>query len=50
MLFKKAENDELVKKANNIKITDASDLTKQSEYNTKINETEKKITDHDHGK
>ena len=49
-MFKKAENDELVKKANNIKPTDASDLVKKSEHNTKINETEKKITDYDHSK
>ena len=37
------------KKVNNIKTTDTSDLVKNTDYNTKINEIEKKIIDHDHG-
>ena len=32
------------------KIPNVSTLVKKTEYNTKINETEKKITDHDHDK
>ena len=32
------------------KIPNVSNLIKKSDYNAKINETEKKITDHDHDK
>ena len=32
---------------NTIKTTDTSDLVKKADYNTKINEIEKKINDHD---
>ena len=32
------------------KIHNVSNLVKKVDYNTKINETEKKITDHDHDK
>ena len=32
------------------KISSASNLFKKTDYNTKINETEKKISDHDHDK
>ena len=49
-MFKKAENDKLLKKANYVKTADASDLVKKSEYSTKINETKNEITDHDRGK
>ena len=41
---------ELVMKYNNINTTDTSDLVKKFDYNTKINEIEKKITNHDHVK
>ena len=30
------------------KIPDTSSLVKKTDYNTKISETEKKVTDHDH--
>ena len=33
-----------------IKILDASSLVKKTDYNTKITEIEKKVTDHDHDK
>ena len=33
-----------------IKIPNVSNLVKKTDYNTKINEVEKKITDHNHGK
>ena len=49
-MLKKAEYNELVKKVNNINTTDISDLVKMSDYNTKINEIEKKITHHNHDK
>ena len=32
------------------KIPNSSNLVKENDYNTKINETERKITDHDHDK
>ena len=32
------------------KIPNVSNLVKKTDYNTKINEIEKKTTDHDHGK
>ena len=32
---------------NTIKTTDTSDLVKKADYNTKINEIENKINDHD---
>ena len=32
------------------KISDVSSLVKKTDYNTKITEIEKKLTDHDHGK
>ena len=37
----------MVKKVGNISTTDTSDLVKETDYNTKINETENKITDYD---
>ena len=40
--------DELVTKANTINTTDTSDLVKKADYDIKIAEIEKKITDHDH--
>ena len=50
-VVKMTEYNELVKKANNISITDTSNLVKKTDYNTKINEIENKIaTDHDHDK
>ena len=36
--------------ANENKITNVSNLVKKADYNTKISETKKKITDHDHDK
>ena len=39
-----------LKKVNNINITDTRGLVKKTDYNTKINEIEKKSTDHDHDK
>ena len=47
---KNTEYDELVKKViNTINTTDTSHLVKKKpDYNTKINEIGKKITDHDH--
>ena len=47
---KETEYNELVKKVNNISTTDTSDLVKKNDYNTKINEIENKINDHDHTK
>ena len=32
------------------KVPDVSSLVKKTDYNTKITEIEKKLTDHDHGK
>ena len=50
-VVKKAKYNELVKKLTNIKTTDTSDLVKKkTNYNTKINETENKINDHDYAK
>ena len=40
----------MVKRVNNTNTTDTSDLVKKTGCNTKINETQKKITDHDHDK
>ena len=40
----------MVKKVNNIKTTDTSNLVKKSDYDTKIGEIEKKILDHNHDK
>ena len=45
MLLKKY-NDELVKQANAIQTTDTSNLDKKADYNTKIEEIEKKIPAH----
>ena len=42
--------DEGVKKVNAIQSTDTSDFVKKTDYNTKINEIQKKIIDHDHDK
>ena len=39
-----------LKKINNINTTDTSDLNKKTDYNTKFNEIEKEITDHDRAK
>ena len=44
------EYNELVKNFNNINTTDTIELVKKTDYNTKINKIEKKITDHDHAK
>ena len=38
----------MVEKVKNIKTADTNDLVKKAYYNTKFNDTEKKITDHDH--
>ena len=47
-MVKKTKCDELVDNVYNINTTDISDLVKNTDYNTKINEIEKKITGHDH--
>ena len=47
-VFKKTEYNGLVKKINNINTTDTSNLVKKTDNTTKINEIEKKITDHNH--
>ena len=47
-MVKKTKCDELVENVYNINTTDISDLVKNTDYNTKINEIEKKITGHDH--
>ena len=44
----KTEYDEFVKKFNTIQTANTSNLVKKVDYNTKINENEKKNTDHDH--
>ena len=49
-VVKKTEYNESVIKVTNINTTDTSDLIKNTDYNTKINEIEKKITNHDHDK
>ena len=46
-MVKKTKCDELVENVYNINTTDISDLVKNTDYNTKINEIEKKITGHD---
>ena len=46
---KNTKYDELIKNVSNIKTTDTNDLIKKTDYNTKINEIEEKITNHDHG-
>ena len=40
----------MVKKGNNVNTTDTRDLVKKTDYNRKINEIDKKTTDHDHDK
>ena len=47
-VVKKTECDELVQKVNAIQTTDTINLFRKTDYNTKINEIEKKITDHNH--
>ena len=47
ILLKRLNMMNKFKKVNNIKTTDTSDLVKNADYNTKINEIEKKIIDHD---
>ena len=47
-VVKKTEYDELANNVNTIQTTDTSDLVKKTDYNKKINEIEKKVTDHDH--
>ena len=42
-VVKKTEYDELVKNIKAIQTTDTSNLVKKTDYNTKINETEKKL-------
>ena len=49
-VVKRIEHGELVKKVDNIKTTDTSDLVKKAEYDTKIGKIEKKILDHNHDK
>ena len=49
-VLQKTEYNELVKNVNSFQTTDASNLVKETDYNTKINETENKINDHDHTK
>ena len=46
-VVKKTLFDELVKKVNAIKTFDASDLVKKADYNTRIENIEKKIPDDD---
>ena len=48
-VIKMAEFDELIKTVTAIQTTD-NDLVKRTDYNTKINEIENKILDHDHDK
>ena len=45
---KETEYDELVKKVSAIQNTDTSNLVQKTDYNTKINEIEKKTTYHDY--
>ena len=47
-VVKKAVCDKLVKNYKAIKTIDTSNLVKKTDYNTKINELEKKTIDHDH--
>ena len=49
-VLKKDVYDELLKKVNSIQTNDTIDLVKKTDYNTKINEVEKKITDHHYHK
>ena len=49
-VLKKDVYDELLKKFNSIQTNDTIDLVKKTDYNTKINEVEKKITDHHYDK
>ena len=44
VVVRKIEYNELVIKVNAIQTTDTSNLVKKPDYNTKINETQKKIT------
>ena len=44
-VVKKDVYHELLKKVNSIQTNDTIDLVKKTDYNTKINEVEKKITD-----
>ena len=46
--MKKTEYDELIKRVNNIKTTDTSNLAQKDYYNTKTSEIEKKILDQNH--
>ena len=45
---KKTKYSELVKNVNAIQSSDTDNLVKKTDYNTNINEIEKKISDHDH--
>ena len=47
-VVKKTDNDELVKNVNAVQTTDTSNLVTKTDYNTKINEIEKKLLFHDH--
>ena len=47
---KKTEYYGLIKKVNTIHATDTSGIVLRTDYNTKINKIEKKITDHHHDK
>ena len=49
-VVKRTGYNELVKKVNNITTTDTKNLVKKAHYNTKINETGNKISDHDHAR
>ena len=49
-VVKKTKYEELVKKVTSINTTDTSNLAKKTDFNTKINEVEKKITDYDYDK
>ena len=48
--IKKTKYNELIKKVFIIDTTDTNDLVKKTDYNTKISEIEKKVTDHDYAK
>ena len=49
-VVKKAVYDELLKKVNAIQTTHTCSSVKKADYNTKIDEIEKKILDYDHYK
>ena len=50
-VVKKTEYNELVRKFDKIKTTGTSDLVRKTDFSTKINEIENKITtDHNHAK